>query len=168
MQQDPLLEQLDWFFTSVNWTLDCPNSLVLPLAKITSYHIPCKLLIGTSIPKANIFIFEKFWPQHQGFLEVVQSSRKKELRNTKDAANILAGRLKNTRYSLKNWSKHLSNLTALIKLCNEVIFFLDSIEDCRPMHVTEWNLRVIVKKTVTNFAQIQEYLLEKKIHPEQS
>ena len=98
----------------------------------------------------------------------MQSSRKKELRNTKDAANILAGKLKNTRYSLKNWSKHLSNLTALIKLCNEVIFFLDSVEDCRPMHVTEWNLRVIVKKTVTNFAQIQEYLLEKKIHPEQS
>ena len=128
MQQDPLLEQLDWFFTSVNWTLDCPNSLVLPLAKITSYHIPCKLLIGTSIPKANIFIFEKFWPQHQGFLEVVQSSREKELRNTKDAANIIAGRLMNTRYSLKNWSKHLSNLTALIKLCNEVIFFLDLLK----------------------------------------
>ena len=60
MQQDPLLEQLDWFFTSANWTLDYPNSLVLPLAKITSDHIHCKLLIGTSIPKANIFIFENF------------------------------------------------------------------------------------------------------------
>jgi hypothetical protein len=33
MQQDPLLEQLDWFFTSVNWTLDFSNTMVLPMAK---------------------------------------------------------------------------------------------------------------------------------------
>jgi hypothetical protein len=29
MQQDPLLEQLDWFFTSTNWTTSYPNTLVL-------------------------------------------------------------------------------------------------------------------------------------------
>jgi hypothetical protein len=27
MQKDPLLEHLDWFFTSVNWTLDFLNTL---------------------------------------------------------------------------------------------------------------------------------------------
>ena len=64
MQQDPRLEQLDWFFTSVNWTLDYPNTVVLPLAKITSDHIPCKINIGTSIPKSNIFRFDNFWPEH--------------------------------------------------------------------------------------------------------
>ena len=60
MQQDPLLKQLDWFFTSVNWTLPFQNTLVLPLARITSDHIPCKVVIGTSIPKINIFRFENF------------------------------------------------------------------------------------------------------------
>ena len=60
MQQDPLLEQLDWFFTSVNWTLPFPNTLVLPLARITSDHIPCKVVIGTIIAKINIFRFENF------------------------------------------------------------------------------------------------------------
>jgi hypothetical protein len=33
MQTCPLLEQLDWFFTSANWISDYPNSIVLPLAK---------------------------------------------------------------------------------------------------------------------------------------
>ena len=47
MQSDPLLEQLDWFFTSPNWTLDFPNTKVLPLAKITSDHIPYKIIIST-------------------------------------------------------------------------------------------------------------------------
>lgn len=46
MQGDPLLEQLDWFFTSVNWTLSYPSTEVTPMAKITSDHIPCKISIA--------------------------------------------------------------------------------------------------------------------------
>jgi hypothetical protein len=30
MQADPLLEQLDWFFTSVNWTIEFPDTMVFP------------------------------------------------------------------------------------------------------------------------------------------
>jgi endonuclease/exonuclease/phosphatase family metal-dependent hydrolase len=52
MQQDPLLEQLDWCFTSTNWISDYPSSLMIPLAKTTSDHVPCVVQIGTSIPKA--------------------------------------------------------------------------------------------------------------------
>ena len=48
MQSNPLLEQLDWFFTSPDWTLDFPNTEVLPLAKITSDH---NLAESLSIPK---------------------------------------------------------------------------------------------------------------------
>jgi len=60
MQTDPLLEQLDWFFTSINWTLDFPNTEVLPLAKITSDHIPCKVVISTKIPRQVYFILKIF------------------------------------------------------------------------------------------------------------
>jgi hypothetical protein len=60
MQEIPLLQQIDWFFTSVAWTTQFPLSLVLPLAKITSDHLPCKVQIGTNIPKANIFRFENY------------------------------------------------------------------------------------------------------------
>jgi endonuclease/exonuclease/phosphatase family metal-dependent hydrolase len=38
MQQEPLLEQLDWCFTSSNWISDYPNTLMLPLARTISDH----------------------------------------------------------------------------------------------------------------------------------
>ena len=94
MQLDPLLEQLDWFFTSINWTLDYPNSMITPLAKITSDHVPCKITIATSIPKSNIFRFENFWPQHPGFSEAVHEGWTCQVRNQRDSANIIAGKLK--------------------------------------------------------------------------
>jgi hypothetical protein len=60
MQDNPLLEQVDWFSTFVAWTTQYPHSLVFPLARITSNHLPCKIQIGTSIPKANIFGLKTF------------------------------------------------------------------------------------------------------------
>jgi hypothetical protein len=72
MQANPLLEQLDWFFTSVNWTTSFPNTQVVPLAKITSDHIPCNVVIDTKIPKATIFRFESFWAEMAGFQDIIQ------------------------------------------------------------------------------------------------
>ena len=45
MQDFPLLEQLDWFFTSANWIDQYPNTQVTPLAKTASDHIPCVVSI---------------------------------------------------------------------------------------------------------------------------
>jgi hypothetical protein len=74
MQKIPLLEQLDWFFTTSNWILDYPNSLVLPLARKGSDHTPCIVNIDTDIPKAKIFCFENFWVDLPRFMECVKKS----------------------------------------------------------------------------------------------
>jgi endonuclease/exonuclease/phosphatase family metal-dependent hydrolase len=74
MQEIPLLQQTDWFFTSVAWTTQFPLSLVLPLAKITSDHLPCKVQIGTNIPKANIFRFENYWFNHPSCMEQITNA----------------------------------------------------------------------------------------------
>lgn len=47
MQSNPLLEQLDWFFTTPQWTISYPNTMVIPLFKSTSDHTPCKVQMGT-------------------------------------------------------------------------------------------------------------------------
>jgi len=146
MQNDPLLEQLDWFFTSVNWTVDYPNTLVLPLAKITSDHILCKVMIGTRVPKSNLFRFENFWPNHPGFLEAVQRGLAFAVRNQRDSASIVAGKIKNVRYELKVWSRKLSNLSRLIDNYNKVIFFLDDLEDHRVLQTLERNFRSLIKE----------------------
>jgi exonuclease III len=74
MQTCPLLEQLDWFFTSANWISYYPNSIVLPLAKKRSDHVPCVVTINTNIPKARIFRFENYWVDLPGFTDCVSES----------------------------------------------------------------------------------------------
>jgi hypothetical protein len=74
MQESPLLEQLDRCFTSLAWTNRYPLTLMLPMEKIISDHIPCNIQIGTSIPKAHIFRFENFWFNQYGFMDLVQTT----------------------------------------------------------------------------------------------
>jgi hypothetical protein len=133
MQQDPLLEQLDWFFTSVNWTNKYPNTLVLPMAKPISDHIPCKVVISTNIPKSKVFRFENFWPEISGFLDTVKSSWSSQPVNKTNPASILAAKFKTLKQRLKSWSRQFSNLQGIITKCNKVILFFDCLEDCRPL-----------------------------------
>jgi hypothetical protein len=120
MQMDPLLEQLDWFFTSPSCTVDYPNTEVLPLAKITSDHIPCKISISTRIPKANIFRFENFWAKHEDFVDTVCSSWTSNRKETTTVKQISKNLIR-LRSDLKEWSRNLSKLGQLIRNCNMVI-----------------------------------------------
>uniref|UniRef100_M8D2A4 DNA methyltransferase 1-associated protein 1 n=1 Tax=Aegilops tauschii TaxID=37682 RepID=M8D2A4_AEGTA len=40
MQDNPLLEKLDWIFTSANWTISLPDTIALSMARITSDNNP--------------------------------------------------------------------------------------------------------------------------------
>ena len=130
---------------SINWTLDFPNTEVLPLAKITSDHIPCKVVISTKIPKASLFRFENFWVELDDFLDTVSDCWNYISAMTDSARNILA-KIKALRARLKDWSRHLSNMKLLISNCNRVIFFLDTLEDRRGLFNPEANLRAAVKR----------------------
>jgi hypothetical protein len=70
MQESPLLEQLDCCFTSLAWTSSFHNTLLIPMVKPLSDHIPCNVQIG-KIPKSQVFRFEIFLMQHPGFMEIV-------------------------------------------------------------------------------------------------
>jgi hypothetical protein len=71
-QLSPLLERLDWFFTSASWTLSYPHCFVTTMSMETSDHAPCLISINTSIPMSHVFRFENYWMQHDGFLSQVQ------------------------------------------------------------------------------------------------
>lgn len=101
MQDSPLLEQVDWFFTSVAWTNQFPNSLVLPLARITSDHLPCKVQIGTCIPRANIFRFENWWFKHPGCLEQVTHAWAPTTRSS-NITQVISAKFKLLKRILKN------------------------------------------------------------------
>lgn len=51
MQSNHLLEQLDWVFTSNDWTLKYPNIVVYTMPRAISDHVPFVIKIESSIPK---------------------------------------------------------------------------------------------------------------------
>jgi len=50
-QQPPLLERLDWFFSSAAWAIAYPHSVAKSLVMETSDHWPCVIEIKTSPKK---------------------------------------------------------------------------------------------------------------------
>jgi hypothetical protein len=74
MQQDPLLEKLDWVFTSASWTISYPSSFVYPMVKPTSDHVPCVIAFESNIPRSPIFRFENYWLHHSSFKSLVQNA----------------------------------------------------------------------------------------------
>jgi hypothetical protein len=133
MQQNPLLEQLEWCFTSINWTSDYPNTLMLPLSRTTSDHTPCKIQIGTAIPKAKIFRFENFWVEQPGFLETVQSVWQSKVKASNSATRVVA-KFKQLKRVLKKLALGLSKIQNLIKQCDAVLAALDKLEENRVLN----------------------------------
>jgi hypothetical protein len=111
-QHPPLLERLDWFFTSVSWTISYPNTSVSTLTMETSDHVPCLISISTTIPKGSIFHFENYWLSHDDFLTQVQEGWFSTIHHP-DAAKNITTRFKNLRKVLRTWKKTLSNLNAI-------------------------------------------------------
>jgi hypothetical protein len=71
MQHSPLLEKLDWDFTSAAWTSGFPNTLSFPLSGLGSDHILIHVQIGTDIPRESIFRFENYWIDFDGLHDTV-------------------------------------------------------------------------------------------------
>jgi hypothetical protein len=147
MQKDPLLERLDWFFTSASWTLSYPSTMVYPLSKPTSNHVLCVVAIGTKIPRARIFRFENFWLNHSSFKGILENAWNIPV-NYSDSAKRINAKFKNQRRGLKLRAQKIPCIKDLIAKVNETIDMLDTFEEWRSLTVEEWNLRDILKSHV--------------------
>jgi hypothetical protein len=161
MQLDPLLEKLDWIFTSSEWTSTYPDTMAIPLAKLSSDHIPIQVKIGNAITRANIFRFEEFWLDIDGFGELVASNwlNKGLYRNL---AQDIVARFKNLRQAIKKWSRNLSQLNKIITNCCYVTAVFDGLEDQRPLSIIENNFRAALKKHTLNLLEAQRKYWRKR------
>jgi hypothetical protein len=75
--------------------------MVLPLAKATSDHLPCKIQTGTNIPKANIFRFENYWLSHPSCFELINNAWSTPTIGTLDSARTISAKFKLLRRMLK-------------------------------------------------------------------
>lgn len=74
MQENPLLQKLDWCFTSGQWSIDFPATEASALSRDTSDHVPILITISTNIPKPKVFRFENYWMEHPDFMQKVEES----------------------------------------------------------------------------------------------
>ena len=101
MQDTPLLEKLDWIFTSAEWISTFPNTLATPMTSISSDHLPILISIGSDIPKSQISQFEEYWLDFEGLDDVVSEHWLLLAKPTNSAVDIPA-RLKSLRKGIKN------------------------------------------------------------------
>ena len=121
-QLSPLLERLDWFFTSALWTVTYPNTLASSVVNEISDHTPCVITILTAIPKTSIFRFENYWMEHEEFMPLVQHTWASSVNET-DMAKVITAKFKNLRRVLKDWQRNLSNLELAIENVKLVLTF---------------------------------------------
>lgn len=131
-QENPLLERLDWVFTSPSWAIKYPCTSVSTMVRDTSDHVPCLVTVKINVPKVKIFRFENYWLEHRDFPQVMQHAWAIPPTHT-DAAKRISAKLKTARRILKEWSKLLPNLSKIIANTKEVISLNDVIEESRDL-----------------------------------
>lgn len=139
-QQNPLLERLDWFFSSNSWTTLCPITSASALSRDTSDHTPCLITASTTISKSQVFRFENYWLEHEQFPAILQHGWSLPTHHL-DKAKNLGAKFKNLRRVLKARKKLLPSLEKTITSCKEAILFLDKLEEFRDLSLQEWNAR---------------------------
>lgn len=159
-QHSPLLERLDWFFSSNSWTTSFPNTTALALSRDTSDHTPCVISAITKTPSPRVFRFENFWLKHSSFINVMQHGWGLPV-TPSDNARALGAKFKNLRRVLRMWQKQLPSIAKTIQNCKEVISFMDILEEARDLTLEEWNFR-----DQTN-QQLNSLLSQQKIYWQQ-
>jgi hypothetical protein len=142
-QQDPLLQRLDWFFSSSSWASSFPNTWASALSRDTSDQTPCLISAITSVPKPHTFRFENYWLEHHQFPEILQLGWNIPIQ-TEDKAKRISLKFKNLRKVLKAWKNQLPSLTKTIQSCKDTILLFDNLEEHRDLSLEEWNFRDIV------------------------
>ncbi|PVH33721.1 hypothetical protein PAHAL_8G054400 [Panicum hallii] len=154
-QTPPLLERLDWFFTSQSWTNIYPGTSASSLVMETSDHLPCVIAINTNMPKGKVFRFENYLMEHEHFWAVVQHGWSLPTQQT-DAAKIIIEKFKNLRRVIRAWQAQLSSLKTNISNVKLIISLLGIIEEFRDLSLMEWNFRDLLEKKLLSLLRQQK------------
>ena len=118
--------------------------MAIPMSRLGSDHIPINVQIVSTIPKSQIFRFEQFWVEFEGFKDIVELNWQ-QTGQYKNPAQDITARFKSLRYGIKKWSKTLSNLSVIIENSSFVLAMLDGIEEQRVLIRQEKNFRAALK-----------------------
>jgi predicted XRE-type DNA-binding protein len=154
-QREPLLQRLDWFFISQEWSVVYPETRAKTLPRDISDHVPCLVSFKSKIPKPKIFRFENFLLQVEEFMSVFQNTWTGQ-QNLTDKAKNLTAKFKITQKVLKEWQRSLSKIDKTVGHIKLLIEFIDIIEEHRDLSIEEWNFRELMQTKVADLLHIQK------------
>jgi hemerythrin-like domain-containing protein len=155
MQPSPLLEKIDWVFTSSAWSLKYPDTSAKAMNRTPSDHCPCLVQISTQIPRPKAFRFENYWLQMQEFQAILEDSWNSPLPQM-DSAMTLTAKYKRLRRILKEKQASTSNLNISIQNVKSLIQFVDILEEHRDLSLPEWNFRTLLKAKLHSLLEQQK------------
>jgi hypothetical protein len=154
-QRAPLLQRLDWFFISQEWSVVYPKTRVRTLPRDISDHVSCLVSFKSRVPKPKFFRFENYWLEFEGFMNIFQNSWLRQ-QNLPDKAKNLTSKFKNTRKVLKDWQRSLPKIDKTVGHIKLLIEFIDIIEEHRDLSIEEWNFRDLMQTKVAELLHIQK------------
>lgn len=154
MQPIPLLEKLDWVFTSKSWTLTYPNTAMKPLDMTPSDHTPCVVTIATSIPKSKVIRFENYWLLSDQFSKILSDCWSGPSQHT-DYAKSLTAKFKLLRRKLKEWQASKTSLRTLISNTRATLQFIEIMSEYGDLSVEEWNFKELLKEDLLSLLEQQ-------------
>lgn len=155
MQPNPLLQKIDWIFTTCSWNLKYPDTSVKGYDMTPSDHCPCLVNISTAIPRPKVFRFENYWLQLPCFQQILNEVWSAPMPHTDQAKRITA-KFKKLRKALREKQASISNLKIVINNTKMLIQFLDLMEECRDLSLQEWNFRKIVRNKLLDLLEQQK------------
>lgn len=154
-QINPLLERLDWFFSSSSWITNYPNTCASTLSRNSSDHNPYVISISNTMPAPQIFHFENYWLQHEQFSSVMQQAWGYHTPFF-DKAKVISAKFKNLRKALRSWKSQVPSLAKTIQNTKNVLLFLDIIEESKDLSLQECTFREIISSHLNNLLQQQK------------
>jgi hypothetical protein len=153
--REPLLQRLDWFFISQEWSAFYPDTHATTLPRDFSDHVPCLISFKSKVPRPKIFRFENFWLHFEEFMTVFQNSWTGQP-TLADKAKNLTTKFKYTRKILKEWLRSLPNIDKIVRQIKLLIEFIDIIEEHYDLLIEEWNFWELLQTKNADLLQIQK------------
>jgi hypothetical protein len=150
-----LLQRLDWFFISQEWSVIFPETRAKTLPRDIFDHVPCLVSIKSKVPKPKIFRFKNYWLEFEGFMNVFQNTWLSQT-NLPDKAMNLMAKFKIIRKSLKDWQRSLPKIDKIVGDIKLLIEFIDIIEEHRDLSIEEWNFRDLMQIKVAELLHMQK------------
>ena len=121
--------RIDRAFCTADWDMMLPGCQLQALSSSVSDHCPLLMVGQREIARYSGFRFEVFWPQVQGYEEVVQDAWNRNLSLTNPYLRLRT-KLHRTRKALKAWAKSkIGHVKLLLCAANQLVGILDVVQE---------------------------------------